>query len=74
MVAYLKLNGVSAREHPVFKELERVKQYFGKIKEAEEKVNPVKPSTTLNKQAAARMIQHSLVREAGKNLASSDRV
>lgn len=66
MAAYLKINGVDAKEHPVFKELQRVKQYFGKVKEAEEKVSAAKPSTTLNKQAAARIIQHSLVRERGK--------
>ncbi|CAL3968376.1 unnamed protein product, partial [Diplocarpon coronariae] len=32
---YLRLHGVNAREHPVFKELTRVKQYFDKIKAAE---------------------------------------
>lgn len=57
--AYLKINGVDAKEHPVYKELRRVQQYFAKVKEAEESVT--KPSLVLNKQAAARMIQHSLV-------------
>ncbi|KAK5096699.1 hypothetical protein LTR70_002931 [Exophiala xenobiotica] len=60
LFSYLRINGVNAVEHPVFKELQRVKQYFGKVKEAEEKVSGARPSTTLNKQAAARIIQHSL--------------
>lgn len=72
MPAYLRINGVNAVEHPVFKELQRVKQYFGKVKDAEEKVSGVKPSTTLNKQAAARIIQHSLVGERGKISERSD--
>lgn len=72
MPAYLRINGVTAIEHPVFKELQRVKQYFGKVKEAEEKVAGARPSTTLNKQAAARIIQHSLVGERGKISARSD--
>lgn len=66
------MNGVDAKEHPVFKELERVRQYFAKVKEAEEKVSAAKPSTTLNKQAAARIIQHSLVREKGKVSVQAD--
>jgi len=70
--AYLRINGVNAVDHPVFKELQRVKQYFGKVKEAEGKVSGARPSTTLNKQAAARIIQHSLVGERGKISARSD--
>ena len=58
--AYLRLNGVNAREHPVFKELTRVKQYFEKIKNAEaptaQKDNP-----GLDKQAAQRFIKAGLV-------------
>lgn len=61
--AYLKVNGVDPKEHAIFKEIERVKQYFNKIKEAEETAIVAKPSITLNKQAAARIIQHSLVRD-----------
>lgn len=60
--AYLKVNGIDPRGHTIFKEIERVKQYFNKIKEVEEQ-STVKPSITLNKQAAARIIHHSLVRE-----------
>lgn len=61
--AYLKVNGIDPKEHAIFKEIERVKQYFNKIKTAEEKSVVSKPNTTLNKQAAARIIQHSLVRQ-----------
>ena len=59
--AYLRLNGVQAKEHPVFKELTRVKQYFEKIKVAE--AGPAKPreNISLNKQAAGRVIKHALV-------------
>jgi exosome complex protein LRP1 len=59
-LAYLRLNGVQAKEHPVFKELTRVKQYFEKIKVAE--AGPTKPreNISLNKQAAGRIIKHAL--------------
>jgi hypothetical protein len=59
--AYLRLNGVQAKEHPVFKELTRVKQYFEKIKVAE--AGPTKPreNLSLNKEAAGRVIKHALV-------------
>lgn len=57
--AYLRLNGVKAREHPVFKELTRVKQYFDKIKMVE---TPVAERTmAVDKGAAARFIKASLV-------------
>lgn len=57
--AYLRLNGVNAKEHPVFKELTRVKQYFQKIKDIE--TPPEKPTMALDKQAAGRFIKHGLV-------------
>lgn len=58
--AYLRLHGVNAREHPVFVELTRVKQYFDKIKRAE---NPVdqKPGMVIDKSAAHRFIRAGLV-------------
>ena len=57
--AYLRLNGVKAREHPVFKELTRVKQYFDKIKTVE---TPVAERTmAVDKGAAARFIKAGLV-------------
>ena len=61
-IAYLRLNGVQAKEHPVFNELTRVKQYFEKVKDAE--TGGVKPreNLSLNKQAAGRIIKYALVR------------
>ncbi|KAK2629694.1 hypothetical protein QTJ16_000514 [Diplocarpon rosae] len=35
LFSYLRLHGINARAHPVFKELTRVKQYFDKIKAVE---------------------------------------
>ena len=58
-IAYLRLNGVNSKEHPVFRELTRVKQYFEKIKAAESA--GTKQNVTLNKSAAGRFFKHSLV-------------
>ncbi|KAH6671731.1 putative exosome-associated protein [Halenospora varia] len=57
--SYLRLNGVKAREHPVFLELTRVKQYFDKIKATE---NPPVRTSTLDKTVAARFLQPDLAR------------
>ncbi|KAJ9654113.1 hypothetical protein H2198_006793 [Neophaeococcomyces mojaviensis] len=73
LFSYLRVNGVDAREHPVFKELERVKRYFGKVKEAEEKSVVARPSITLNKQAAARIIQSSLAGNGTSDPAQRER-
>ncbi|QIW98828.1 hypothetical protein AMS68_004346 [Peltaster fructicola] len=54
----LRLNGVDAKEHAVFRELTRVKEYFAKIKTAE--AGPAQRSTTLDKGAAARFVKHGL--------------
>lgn len=59
-IAYLRLNGVKAKEHPVFRELTRVKQYFEKIKIAESV--GTKPTMQVDKEAAGRIIKHALVR------------
>jgi exosome complex protein LRP1 len=56
------LNGVQAKEHAVFKELTRVRQYFAKIKEAESGGVKPRENLNLNKQAAGRFIKHALVR------------
>lgn len=61
MTAYLRLNGVNAKEHPVFRELTRVKQYFEKIKVAESA--GTNPNTKLDKAAAGRFIKHALVQD-----------
>ncbi|KFY11944.1 hypothetical protein V492_04178 [Pseudogymnoascus sp. VKM F-4246] len=59
LFSYLRLNGVKAREHPVFIELTRVKQYFDKLKEAENPT-PKQPGLTLDKNAAGRFIRAGL--------------
>ncbi|KAI3321499.1 hypothetical protein HD806DRAFT_502706 [Xylariaceae sp. AK1471] len=54
----LRLNAVDAKDHPVFKELARVRQYFDKIKSIE--FPPQKPEQSLNKEAAIRFIRADL--------------
>ncbi|KAL4862923.1 Sas10/Utp3/C1D family-domain-containing protein [Aspergillus spectabilis] len=56
--SYLRIRGVEAKEHPVFRELTRVKQYSEKIKLLE--AEPEKRSMVLDKQAAGRFIKHGL--------------
>ncbi|RKF56373.1 putative exosome-associated family protein [Erysiphe neolycopersici] len=56
--SYLRLNGVKAHEHPVFLELTRVKNYFGKIKQAE--AIPTERNMTIDKGAASRFIKAGL--------------
>ncbi|EMR67520.1 putative sas10 utp3 c1d protein [Eutypa lata UCREL1] len=59
----LRLNAVDAKNHPVFKELTRVRQYFEKIKNIEsppEVAAPRKPEQTLNKEAAIRFLRSDL--------------
>lgn len=50
---------MDAKQHPVFRELTRVKQYFEKIKALE--TEPEERSMTLDKAAASRFIKHGLV-------------
>ncbi|KAK5133441.1 hypothetical protein LTR08_007683 [Meristemomyces frigidus] len=54
----LRLNGVDAKSHPVFQELTRVKEYFEKIKRAENA--GAKRNTAVDKDAAGRFIKHGL--------------
>ncbi|KAJ5613547.1 hypothetical protein N7528_007201 [Penicillium herquei] len=56
--SYLRLHGVDAKNHPVFQELTRVKQYFEKIKILE--AEPEQRNLTLDKDAASRFIKHGL--------------
>ncbi|KAL8845333.1 MAG: hypothetical protein Q9176_000503 [Flavoplaca citrina] len=58
-VAYLRLNGTDAKEHAVFRELTRVKQYFQKIQDVE-KIGSTRENLSLDKVAAGRMISHVL--------------
>ncbi|TVY94470.1 Exosome complex protein [Lachnellula willkommii] len=59
LFSYLRLHGIKAREHPVFTELTRVKQYFDKIKMTE-----TPPSTTrtktIDKTVAKRFLEPDL--------------
>ncbi|KAJ5219881.1 Sas10/Utp3/C1D [Penicillium chermesinum] len=57
LFSYLKLHGVDAVQHPVFREITRVKQYFAKIKNLEQ---PEERNMTLDKEAAGRFIKHGL--------------
>nr|POE90191.1 exosome complex protein [Quercus suber] len=54
----LRLSGVDAKTHPVFQELNRVKEYFAKVKLAE--TGPAKRTTALDKDAAGRFIKAGL--------------
>ncbi|KAI1162898.1 Sas10/Utp3/C1D family-domain-containing protein [Nemania serpens] len=54
----LRLNEVDAKEHPIFKELARVRQYFEKIQNIEFPTS--KPAQSLNKEAAIRFIRSDL--------------
>ncbi|CAF9931020.1 MAG: hypothetical protein HETSPECPRED_007773 [Heterodermia speciosa] len=56
--SFLRLNGINAKEHPVFRELTRVKLYFDKINNVES--DNSKRETTLNVPAAGRFINHAL--------------
>ena len=58
--AFLKLHGANAKEHPVFRELTRVKQYFDKIKSTE--LEKQGPNLRVDQAAAGRIIKHALVR------------
>ncbi|PBP17536.1 hypothetical protein BUE80_DR011541 [Diplocarpon rosae] len=68
LFSYLRLHGVNAREHPVFKELTRVKQYFDKIKAVE---NPVERTMAIDKAAAARFIKAGLAQQIAKENAKA---
>ncbi|KAI4186935.1 MAG: hypothetical protein L6R41_003130 [Letrouitia leprolyta] len=60
LFSYLRLNGINAKEHAVFRELTRVKQYFEKIKVVEN-AGCKRENLSLDKSAAQRMIKHALV-------------
>ncbi|KAF9074985.1 Sas10/Utp3/C1D family-domain-containing protein [Rhodocollybia butyracea] len=54
---YLKTRGIDPKSHPVINELDRVRQYFEKIKNAE---NPAVRVTQVDKAAATRFIKHAI--------------
>ncbi|GMI81523.1 hypothetical protein like AT5G25080 [Hibiscus trionum] len=57
----LRCNGVHPDEHPIKSELERLSLYQDKLERfVDLSKAPLRPSTTLNSQAATRFIEHSL--------------
>ncbi|OBZ79810.1 Nuclear nucleic acid-binding protein C1D [Grifola frondosa] len=54
---YLKTRGIDPKTHPVITELDRVRQYFEKIKDAE---NPAKRKVAVDKAVANRFIKHAI--------------
>ncbi|KAF3390414.1 Nuclear nucleic acid-binding protein C1D [Penicillium rolfsii] len=58
--SYLRLQGVNALQHPVYREITRVKQYFAKMKALEEPEEPEQRTMVLDKAAAGRFIKHGL--------------
>ncbi|KKY16850.1 putative exosome-associated family protein [Phaeomoniella chlamydospora] len=60
LFSYLRLHGQNAKEHPVFKELSRVRLYFEKIKETETGGPTKRETLALDKGAAGRIIRHGL--------------
>ncbi|OAL05633.1 hypothetical protein IQ06DRAFT_289744 [Phaeosphaeriaceae sp. SRC1lsM3a] len=70
----LQASGGNAKEHAIFKELARLKAYFGKIKEAEERVNAPAPKAKLDVGAAARFIKHGLAGNDKYDLERAERM
>ncbi|KAH7405665.1 hypothetical protein DE146DRAFT_649380 [Phaeosphaeria sp. MPI-PUGE-AT-0046c] len=71
----LQASGVNAKEHAIFKELARLKGYFGKIKFAEERMNaPAAPKAKLDVGAAARFIKHGLAGNEKYDLERAERL
>ena len=71
----LQASGVNAKEHAIFKELGRLKGYFGKIKSVEERpMGPSAPKSKLDVGAAARFIKHGLAGNAKYDLERAERL
>ncbi|KAI0073960.1 C1D-domain-containing protein [Panus rudis PR-1116 ss-1] len=58
---YLKTRGIDPKTHPVIHELDRIRQYFDKIKNAED---PDKRKNVVDKAAANRFIKHAIAQVA----------
>ncbi|MCJ1314600.1 hypothetical protein MMC25_008282 [Agyrium rufum] len=63
--SFIKLHGTDAREHPVYVELTRVKQYYEKLGEVES-TDHQRSRASLDKEAAARFIKHDLAANKGR--------
>ncbi|KIY50673.1 hypothetical protein FISHEDRAFT_11184, partial [Fistulina hepatica ATCC 64428] len=67
---YLKTRGINPLTHPVVAELARIKQYFDKIKGAE---NPETKRMAIDKEAAGRFIKHAIAQaKAGAPHSATD--
>lgn len=61
-IATLRLNGVEVgKDHAVFTEIARIKQYFAKINKIENPPVPAERENTVNTSAAIRFIRNDLV-------------
>ncbi|QUC19855.1 uncharacterized protein UV8b_04096 [Ustilaginoidea virens] len=62
LFSYLRLQGADAQAHPVYTELKRVQQYFGKIQATEDRDAGAAPERSLvvNQEAAARILKADL--------------
>ncbi|KAL5114928.1 hypothetical protein ACEQ8H_007175 [Pleosporales sp. CAS-2024a] len=70
----LQASGVNAKEHAIFKELGRLKGYFGKIKAIEERPVAQQPKQKLDVGAAARFIKHGLAGNDKYDLERAERM
>jgi exosome complex protein LRP1 len=71
----LQASGVNAKEHPIFRELARLKGYFSKIKEVEERAAaPTAPRPKVDVAAAARFIRHGLSGNGKYDLERAERM
>jgi exosome complex protein LRP1 len=73
----LQASGVNAKEHAIFKELARLKGYFGKIKSIEERTitaPAAAPKSKLDVGAAARFIKHGLAGNDKYDLERAERM
>ncbi|KAJ4373826.1 hypothetical protein N0V83_002565 [Neocucurbitaria cava] len=68
----LQASDVNAKEHAIFNELARLKGYFGKIKEVEERGS--QPKQKLDVGAAQRFIKHGLAGNAKYDLERAERM
>ncbi|KAF7966003.1 hypothetical protein HWV62_40509 [Athelia sp. TMB] len=67
---YLKAKGIDPKTHPVVSELDRVRQYFNKIKSAEDADK--KPTVSIDKDAASRFIKHAIAQSKYGRLPGDD--
>lgn len=66
---YLTTQGVNPRQHPVKSELDRIKKYMGKVKEATEKKEA---SARIDKEAAKRFVKSALWEPSDKEKTSEN--